>query len=115
MKVSVQKALRGKGAGYGVLGEFCVVIKSLENLCSQPQFFNVLTPDGKLAGQILANFYIKHFEKKNDQRQNADQGAEKEKIRATFEAVRDKRPAETENKFTVDFSLLGIRSQTSPG
>lgn len=49
-----------------VIGEFCVVIKSLDTLCKQPQFFNVLTPDGKLVGQILANFFIKHIEKKID-------------------------------------------------
>ena len=52
-----------------ILGEFCIVVNSLKTFCDQPQYYNVCNLDGQFIGQILANFYIEHFEKKNDSKQ----------------------------------------------
>lgn len=36
---------------------------SLLNQCNKPQFFNIINEEGMFVGQVLANFFIKYYEK----------------------------------------------------
>ena len=80
MKVTLYNEVKKKGGIFKkekndeILGEFCIVVNSLMKFCDQPQYFNVCNLDGQFIGQILCNFYIEHFEKKNDQKQAKNPG-----------------------------------------